>query len=125
MFNTKWSATAPGEVHNVEILKSILFFYHYLLLKHTVTVKPHRIFSFRSNIVSLITRPKVTYYLPKMGEEMKYLFIFIFSFFHSSVKIKKATLSSTQHAMPPEFSGKWRTECLNTVPFAYPVVCGI
>ena len=40
--------------------------------------------------------------------------------FFALVWRQSAALSSTtQQAMPPEFSGKWKTECLN------PVVCGI
>ena len=32
---------------------------------------------------------------------------------------------ATKHAMPPEFRGKWRTECLNT-RFPLPILlCGI
>ena len=47
---------------------------------------------------------------------MKYLFTFIFSFyFFALVSRQSAALSSaTHHAMPPEFGGKWGTECLNT-----------
>ena len=37
-------------------------------------------------------------------EEIKYLLKFILA----------ALSSATQHAMPPEFGRKWRTECLNT-----------
>ena len=46
-------------------------------------------------------------------EKMKYLFIFSFL---RLVSGQSAALSSaTQHAMPPEFSGKWGTEVLNTM----------
>ena len=38
-------------------------------------------------------------------KEITYLFTFIFSFLRSGV---------TQHAMPPEFDGKWGTGYLNT-----------
>ena len=45
-------------------------------------------------------------------EEVKYLFTF---HFFALVSRQSAVLSSaTQLAMPPEFGGKWRTECLNT-----------
>ena len=35
-------------------------------------------------------------------------------FFLLEVISKIPALSSTQHAMPPEFGGKWGTECVNT-----------
>ena len=34
-----------------------------------------------------------------------------------------ALSSTTQHAMPPEFSGKWRAECRNVAPCAYLFFC--
>ena len=43
-------------------------------------------------------------------EEIKYLFKLIFSFLRSGVE----RYSATQHTMPPEFGGKWKTECINT-----------
>ena len=53
-------------------------------------------------------------------DEIKYFFFFF-------LLNQSATLSSiSQHAMPPEPSGKWATECLNTrFLFPYPAVCGI
>ena len=48
------------------------------------------------------------------NDEMKYLIKFIFSFFRSVVETIKALSSSTQNAMPPQFGGKWGTECLIT-----------
>ena len=40
-------------------------------------------------------------------EEMKYFFKFIFPFLCSGIQAK--ALTTTQHAMPLKFSGKWRT----------------
>ena len=37
-----------------------------------------------------------------------------FHFFALVSKLSAALSSATQHAMPPEFSRKWGTECLNT-----------
>ena len=59
---------------------------------------------------------------------MKYLFKFIFLFLRSGVRQRVAFSSAThtQQVMPPEFGGKFGTECLNTrVPSAYSAVCGI
>ena len=48
-------------------------------------------------------------------EEMKYLLKVIFPFFALVSRLSAALSSATQHAtMPPEFSRKWGTECLNT-----------
>ena len=52
---------------------------------------------------------------------MKYL---IFSFLRSSVDAKCGV--GFPNVMPPEFGGKWGTECHNTLsvmPSAYSVVC--
>ena len=49
----------------------------------------------------------------------------IFNIFIASLcrRSKSTALSSdTQHAMPPEFIGKWRTECSNTL-FPLPTLC--
>ena len=37
-----------------------------------------------------------------------------FHFFALALKRSAVLSSATQHAMPPEFGGKCRTECLNT-----------
>ena len=42
-----------------------------------------------------------------------YLNLYI-RFFTLVSKQSAALTSATQHAMPPEFGGKWATECLNT-----------
>ena len=43
-----------------------------------------------------------------------YIFIsFKLSFLRSGVEAKRGVSSVTQHAMPPEFGGKWETDCLN------------
>ena len=51
--------------------------------------------------------------IPTWGDE---IFIYIYIIISSTwCRGKSAALSSaTQHAMPPEFGGKWETECLNT-----------
>ena len=56
-------------------------------------------------------------------EKNKYLFKFIYSFLRS----KSAVLSSAvQNAMPPEFGGKWETECHKTrFPIPDQAGCGI
>ena len=43
--------------------------------------------------------------------EMKYL---IFSFLRSGAEEKSGVEFWKQHVMPPEFGGKWGTECFNT-----------
>ena len=51
-------------------------------------------------------------------EEMKYFHFNLnlyFQFFALVSRQSAALSSATQHAMPTEFSRKWRTECLNTV----------
>ena len=63
--------------------------------------------------------------IPTRGNE---IFLNIYIFISSLwLQGKNPALSSaTQHAMPSEFGGKWRRECLNTrFPYysAYPVVC--
>ena len=45
---------------------------------------------------------------------MKYLLKFISSFLRSRVK---------KHAMPPEFGGKWETECLTVHRVLFALLC--
>ena len=54
---------------------------------------------------------------------MKYLFKFPFLFLRSVSRQSGALSYATQHAMPPEFRGKWGTEWLHT-SLCVPAVCG-
>ena len=57
------------------------------------------------------------------------IYLNLYFHFFTLVSRQSAALSSaTQHAMPPEFGRKWRTECLNIrfpLSLAYLSVCGI
>ena len=54
------------------------------------------------------------------------IYLLLYFHFFALVYTQSAALSSaTQHVMPPEFGGKWGTECLNTRFLAYRIVCGI
>ena len=47
-------------------------------------------------------------------EEMKDLLNFLIPFFPVVSRQSAVLSSATQHAMSPEFGGKWGTKCLNT-----------
>ena len=50
-----------------------------------------------------------------MSEIFIYIYIYLYFHFFALVSRQSAALSfATEHAMPPEFCGKWGTVCLNT-----------
>ena len=61
---------------------------------------------------------------PHSGKSNIYLHLY-FQFFAMVLTQSETLTSANQHAMPPEFRGKWETKCLNTrFPLPIPLSVG-
>ena len=103
------------KLYSIRITSIILIEYHFSILcnDHLKWILFNIEASRGAGAQSVTVNRLVVGSIPTRGDE---IFIYIYIFISSLwCRGESAALSSaTQHAMPPEIGGKWRTECLNT-----------